>query len=108
TNKAFQVPEDSPCPEPFFDSKHELLASVYIFLCTKPCVQTRIHPVNLKFFDPVVQCFIDLLQSVVTELVDIIEPHDHLNPIFIPKCDGLIRDSIIVKSCLYSKLVASH
>ncbi|GJU55756.1 putative reverse transcriptase domain-containing protein [Tanacetum coccineum] len=26
--------------------------------------------------------------SAVTKLVDLIEPHDHLNPIFIPKCDG--------------------
>ncbi|GJZ10336.1 hypothetical protein Tco_0545095 [Tanacetum coccineum] len=86
TNKAFQVPEDSPCLELSFDSKHELLASVDIFLCPKPCVQTRIHPVDLKFFDPVVQCFIDLLQSAVAELVDLIQLHDHLNPIFIPKC----------------------
>ncbi|GKG34307.1 hypothetical protein Tco_0437003, partial [Tanacetum coccineum] len=26
--------------------------------------------------------------SAIAELVDLIEPHDHLNPIFIPKCDG--------------------
>ncbi|GKG09298.1 hypothetical protein Tco_0338044 [Tanacetum coccineum] len=26
--------------------------------------------------------------SAVTELVDLIEAHDHLNPISIPKCDG--------------------
>ncbi|GJU23804.1 retrovirus-related pol polyprotein from transposon TNT 1-94 [Tanacetum coccineum] len=28
------------------------------------------------------------MRSAVTELVDLIEPHDHLNLIFIPKCDG--------------------
>ncbi|GJZ27957.1 hypothetical protein Tco_0572604 [Tanacetum coccineum] len=26
--------------------------------------------------------------GVVTKLMDLIEPHDHLNPIFIPKCDS--------------------
>ncbi|GJV46872.1 hypothetical protein Tco_1437084 [Tanacetum coccineum] len=88
TNKAFQVPEDSPCLKPFLYGKHELLASVDIFPCPKLCIQTRIHPVDLEFLDPVVQCLINLLQSVVTELVDLIKAHDHLNPIFIPKCDG--------------------
>nr|GEZ91431.1 hypothetical protein [Tanacetum cinerariifolium] len=29
--------------------------------------------------------------SVVTELVDLIELHDHLNPIFVPKCDRFWR-----------------
>ncbi|GJW16327.1 hypothetical protein Tco_0020460 [Tanacetum coccineum] len=82
------VLEDPPCLKPFLYVKHELLASVDIFPCLKPCVQTRIYPADLEFLDPVVQCFINLLQSVVTEHVDLIEPHDHLNPIFIPKCDG--------------------
>ncbi|GKA37457.1 hypothetical protein Tco_0724022 [Tanacetum coccineum] len=82
------VSEDSPCLKPFLYGKHKLLAPVDIFPCPKPCVQTRIHPVDIEFLDPVVQCLINLLQSVVTELVDLIEPHDHLNPIFIPKCDG--------------------
>ncbi|GKE20959.1 hypothetical protein Tco_1432471, partial [Tanacetum coccineum] len=82
------VSEDSPCLKPFLYGKHELLAPVDIFPCPKSCVQTRIHLVDLEFLDPVVQCLINLLQSVVTELVDLIEPHDHLNPIFIPKCDG--------------------
>nr|GEX90858.1 hypothetical protein [Tanacetum cinerariifolium] len=50
-----------------------------------------IHPVDLEFLDPVVQCFINLMQSAVTELVDLIEPHDHLNPIFVPECDGSWR-----------------
>ncbi|GKA64809.1 hypothetical protein Tco_0764516 [Tanacetum coccineum] len=88
TNKAFQVPEDSLCLKPFLYGKHELLASVNIIPCPKPCIQTRIHPVDLEFLDPVVQCLINLLQSAVTKLVDLIEPHDHLNPIFFPKCDG--------------------
>ncbi|GKE75568.1 hypothetical protein Tco_1537609, partial [Tanacetum coccineum] len=82
------VLEDSPCLKLFLYGKHELLASIDIFPCPKPCVQTQIHPVELEFLDPVVQCLINLLQSVITELVDLIEPHDHLNPIFIPKCDG--------------------
>nr|GFA09792.1 hypothetical protein [Tanacetum cinerariifolium] len=29
--------------------------------------------------------------SVITKLVDLIGPHDHLNPIFVPKCDGSWR-----------------
>ncbi|GKB61467.1 hypothetical protein Tco_0917653, partial [Tanacetum coccineum] len=91
TNKAFQVPEDSSCPNPFLYGKHKLLASVDIFPCPKPCVQTQIHPVDLEFLDSVVQRLINLLQCAITELVDLIEPHDHLNPIFIPKCDGPLR-----------------
>ncbi|GJT92127.1 hypothetical protein Tco_1080972 [Tanacetum coccineum] len=103
-DKSESVLEDSPCLKPFFDSKHELLASVYIFLRPKPCVQTRIYPVDLEFFDPVVQCFIDLLQSAVAELVDLIESHDHLNLIFVPKCDGSwrVNDCVVVlvlKAC---------
>ncbi|GJU22287.1 hypothetical protein Tco_1155629 [Tanacetum coccineum] len=70
------------------NGKHELFASVDIFPCTKPYVQTRIHLVDLEFLNPIVQCLINLLQSAVTKLVDLIEPHDHLNLIFIPKCDG--------------------
>ncbi|GKE96920.1 hypothetical protein Tco_1581775, partial [Tanacetum coccineum] len=84
---------DSPCLKLFLYGKHELLAPVDIFPCLKLCVQTRIHPVDLEFLDPVVQCLINLLQSAVTELVDLIEPHDHLNPIFIPKCDDWKRIS---------------
>ncbi|GJS55697.1 hypothetical protein Tco_0629059 [Tanacetum coccineum] len=45
--------------------------------------------------------------SAVTELVDLIEPHDHLNPIFILNVTAL-GESITVKSCLNSKPVASH
>ncbi|GJV31574.1 ribonuclease H-like domain-containing protein [Tanacetum coccineum] len=91
TNKAFQVTEDPPCLKPFLNGKNELFASFDNFPCPKPCVQTRIHPVDLEFLDLVVLCLINLLQSAVTELVDLIEPHDHLNPIFIPKCDGSWR-----------------
>ncbi|GKD55691.1 hypothetical protein Tco_1289078 [Tanacetum coccineum] len=60
-------------------------------LSTSFLVQTRIYPVDLEFLDPVVQCLINLLQSAVAELVDLIEAHDHLNPIFIPKFDGSWR-----------------
>ncbi|GKC86344.1 hypothetical protein Tco_1142061 [Tanacetum coccineum] len=84
----FIVSEDSPCLKRFWYGKHELLAPVDIFPCPKPYVQTRIHPVDLEFLNPEVQCLINLLQSAVTELVNLIEPQDHLNPIFIPKCDG--------------------
>ncbi|GJY27466.1 hypothetical protein Tco_0403233 [Tanacetum coccineum] len=51
TNKAFEVPEDSPCLKPFLYGKHELLAPVDIFSCPKPCVQARIYPVDLEFLD---------------------------------------------------------
>ncbi|GKB04950.1 hypothetical protein Tco_0833145 [Tanacetum coccineum] len=91
THKAFQVTEDPPCLKPFLNGKHEILASFDIFPCPKLCVQTRIHPVDLEFLDPIVQCLINFLQSVVAELVDLIEAHDHLNLIFIPKYDGSWR-----------------
>ncbi|GKE48410.1 hypothetical protein Tco_1479668, partial [Tanacetum coccineum] len=91
TNKAFQVSVDSPCLKSFLYGKHELLAPVDIFPCPKPCAQARIHLVELVFLDLVIQCFINLLQSVVAKLVDLIEAHDHLNPISIPKCDGFWR-----------------
>ncbi|GKC76723.1 hypothetical protein Tco_1127497 [Tanacetum coccineum] len=109
TNKAFQVTEDPPCLKTFLNGKHELLASFYIFPCPKPCVQTRIHPVDLEFLNSVVQCLINLLQSAVAELVDLIEAHDHLNPIFIPKCDGSWRvnyDEVMLElktSCIPSR-----
>nr|GEX23258.1 NADH-ubiquinone oxidoreductase chain [Tanacetum cinerariifolium] len=82
TNKAFQVTEDPPSLKSFLNGKHELLASFDIFLSPKPCVQTWIYLVDLEFLDSVVQCLINLMQSAVTELVDLIEPHDHLNPIY--------------------------
>ncbi|GJR86488.1 putative reverse transcriptase domain-containing protein [Tanacetum coccineum] len=88
TNKAFQVSEDSPCLNPFLNGKHELFAYVDIFPCPKLCVQTWIHLVDLEFLNLIVQCLLNLLQGAVTELVDLIESRDHLNPIFIPKCDG--------------------
>ncbi|GJZ13880.1 hypothetical protein Tco_0549110, partial [Tanacetum coccineum] len=103
TNKAFQVLKDSPCLKPFLYGKHELLASVDIFPCLKLYVQTRIHPVDIEFLNLVVQCLINLLQSAVTRLMDLIEPHDHLNPIFIPKCDGPWRGHLMLESCLNSK-----
>ncbi|GJX69684.1 hypothetical protein Tco_0305411 [Tanacetum coccineum] len=64
------VTEDPPFLKPFLNGKHELLASVDIFPCPKSCVQTWIHPVDLEFLDPVVQCLINLLQIAVTELVE--------------------------------------
>ncbi|GJR39119.1 hypothetical protein Tco_1214803 [Tanacetum coccineum] len=82
------VLEDSPCLKPFPYGKHELLASVDIFPYPEPCVQTWIHPVDLEFLDSAFQCLINLLQSAITKLVDLIELHDHLNPIFIPNCNG--------------------
>ncbi|GKE05695.1 hypothetical protein Tco_1397713 [Tanacetum coccineum] len=109
TNKAFQVTKDPPCLKPFLNGKHELLYSFNIFPCLKPCVQTQIHPVNLEFLDPVVQCLINLLQSSIAELVDLIEAHDHLNPIFILKCDGSWRvnyDEVVLElktSCILSR-----
>ncbi|GJT13520.1 hypothetical protein Tco_0860562 [Tanacetum coccineum] len=99
-DKSELVSEDSLCLKSFLYGEHKLLASVDIFPCPKPCVQTRIHPVDLEFLDPIVQGLINLLQSVVIELVDLIELHDHLNPIFIPKCDGPWRvnyDEVVIK-----------
>nr|GEV42302.1 hypothetical protein [Tanacetum cinerariifolium] len=47
------------------------------------------------------------MQSTVTKLVDLIEPHDHLNPYLSLNVTAL-GESITVKLCLYSKPVASH
>ncbi|GJZ23191.1 hypothetical protein Tco_0560650 [Tanacetum coccineum] len=44
------------------------------------------HEMDLDCRDDVIIWFSS--ESAVTKLVDLIEPHDHLNPIFIPKCDG--------------------
>ncbi|GJX24611.1 hypothetical protein Tco_0230907 [Tanacetum coccineum] len=98
----FMVLEDSPCLKPFLYGKHELLALVDILPCPKPCVQARIHPVDLEFLDLVIQCFINLLQSVVAELVDLIEAHDHLNPISILIVTAL-EESITVNGVLELK-----
>ncbi|GJV65650.1 hypothetical protein Tco_1476478 [Tanacetum coccineum] len=78
------VLEDSPCLKPFLYGKHELLAHVDIFPCPKPCVQTRIHPVDLEFIDPVIQCLIKSVAECITELVDIIEPHRSFVPRYHP------------------------
>ncbi|GKF99130.1 hypothetical protein Tco_0297913 [Tanacetum coccineum] len=43
--------------------------------------------VDPEFLDSIVQCFINLLQSSITELVYFIEPRDHLNPVSISKND---------------------
>nr|GEW96055.1 ubiquitin-conjugating enzyme E2 2 [Tanacetum cinerariifolium] len=40
-------------------------------------------------------------ESVVTELVDLIEPHDHLNFIFFSKCDGSWRVDYRVVVCVF-------
>ncbi|GJT87766.1 hypothetical protein Tco_1069483 [Tanacetum coccineum] len=81
TNKAFQVTEDPPCLKPFLNGKHELLASFDIFPCPKPCVQTRIHPVDLEFLDAVSpHASSTPLQSVFAELVDRIEAHESAEP----------------------------
>ncbi|GKE59217.1 hypothetical protein Tco_1498402, partial [Tanacetum coccineum] len=71
----------------FLDSEHEVLASVNIFLCPKSGVHPWIGPVDPEFLDAIVQCFINLLQSAITELVYFIEPHDHLNPVFVSECN---------------------
>ncbi|GJZ79898.1 hypothetical protein Tco_0644735 [Tanacetum coccineum] len=49
-------------------------------------------------------------KSAVAELVDLIEAHDHLNPIFIPKCDDFWRvnyGEVVLElktSCIPSRL----
>nr|GEZ96248.1 hypothetical protein [Tanacetum cinerariifolium] len=57
-----------------------------------------IHPIDLELLDPVIQCLINLLQRAITELVDLIEVHNHLNPISIPKRDEpwRIDDCVVV------------
>ncbi|GJU50266.1 hypothetical protein Tco_1219821 [Tanacetum coccineum] len=69
--------------------EHEVLAPVNIFLRPKSGVHPWISPVDLKFLDAIVQRFINLLQSAITELVYFIEPHDHLNPVSVSECNAL-------------------
>ncbi|GJQ97304.1 hypothetical protein Tco_0008443 [Tanacetum coccineum] len=61
------------------------------FHCPKSGVHLWIGPVVPEFLDAIVQCFINLMQSAITELVYFIEPHDHLNPVSISKDDCLWR-----------------
>ncbi|GJW99480.1 hypothetical protein Tco_0183394, partial [Tanacetum coccineum] len=79
-------------------NEHEVLASVNIFLCPKSGVHPWIGPVDLEFLDAIVQCFINLLQSAITELVYFIEPRDHLNPVSISKdgCPWRVYDGEIM------------
>ncbi|GKA80138.1 hypothetical protein Tco_0786734, partial [Tanacetum coccineum] len=67
--------------------EHEVLAPVNIFLRPKSGVHPWISPVDLEFLDSIVQRFIYLLQSAITELVYFIEPHDHLNPVSVSECN---------------------
>nr|GFB83539.1 hypothetical protein [Tanacetum cinerariifolium] len=85
------ITKDPPSLQPFLNGKHELLASIQILPGPKPCVQAWIHPIDLEFLDSIVQCLINLVQSAVTELVDLIEAHNHLNTVSISKCDGSWR-----------------
>nr|GEY26882.1 hypothetical protein [Tanacetum cinerariifolium] len=68
TNKALQITKDPPCLQPFLNGEHELLAPVHI------------------------------LPASITELVYLIEAHNHLNPISILKLDGpwRIDDCVVV------------
>ncbi|GKB11671.1 hypothetical protein Tco_0845594 [Tanacetum coccineum] len=71
----------------FSNREYEVLAPVHIFLRPKSGVHSWISPVDLEFLDSIVQCFVNLLQSAITELVYFIESHDHLNPVYVSECD---------------------
>nr|GFB20693.1 hypothetical protein [Tanacetum cinerariifolium] len=76
TNKAFQVPVDLSCLQSPFNSRDELFAPSHVLLSPKTRIHTRIEPLDLEFLDSISQCFQNLCQRAVTELVDLVEPHN--------------------------------
>nr|GEW99080.1 reverse transcriptase domain-containing protein [Tanacetum cinerariifolium] len=92
------ITKDPHCLQPFLNGEHELFAPINILPGPKPCVEAWIHPIDLELLDSVIQCLINLLQRTITELVYLIEAHNHLNLISILKRDGLwrINDCIVM------------
>ncbi|GKB56494.1 hypothetical protein Tco_0912680 [Tanacetum coccineum] len=76
TNKAFQVPVDPSCLQSLFNSRYELFAPCHVLLSLESRIHTQIEPLDLKFFDSVIQCFQNTCQCSITELVYFVEHHD--------------------------------
>nr|GFA13207.1 hypothetical protein [Tanacetum cinerariifolium] len=76
TNKAFKVPIDRSRLQSPFNSHDELFAPCHILLSPKTRIHTQIKLLDLEFLDSVGQCFQNLGQRVVIELVDLVEPHN--------------------------------
>ncbi|GJY18690.1 hypothetical protein Tco_0390181 [Tanacetum coccineum] len=76
TNKAFQVLKDPSGLESSFNGMYEFLTHFYILNRPKPCVHTRIEPINLVLLNSVIQYFHNICQRTITELVNLIKPRD--------------------------------
>nr|GFA82526.1 hypothetical protein [Tanacetum cinerariifolium] len=76
TNKAFKVPIDPSRLQSPFNSHDELFAPCHILLSPKTRIHTQIKLLDLEFLDSVGQCFQNLGQRVVIELVDLVESHN--------------------------------
>nr|GEX22960.1 hypothetical protein [Tanacetum cinerariifolium] len=98
SNKAFQVPIDPSCRQSPFNSRDELFAPCHVLLSPKMRIHTWIQPLNLEFLESVGQCFQNPYQRTVTELVDLVEPHN-LSFIVVDRehdCSRRLNDGIIM------------
>nr|GEW62758.1 hypothetical protein [Tanacetum cinerariifolium] len=98
TNKAFKILVNPSRLQSPFNSRYELFAPCHVLLSLELRIHTQIEPLNLEFLDCVSQCFQNPCQCALTELVDIVEPHDL---VFIVAdrehyCSRRLNDSIIM------------
>ncbi|GKA73435.1 hypothetical protein Tco_0779737 [Tanacetum coccineum] len=86
-------------------SEHEVLAPVNIYTRSNRCSFPWIVPIELEFLDAIVQRFINLLQSAITELVNSCENlMDHSKPrILVSECELPFGESIMCISLLEFK-----
>nr|GEW37251.1 ribonuclease H-like domain-containing protein [Tanacetum cinerariifolium] len=75
TNKAFQVSKDPSGLESLFNGMYKFLPPCHILISPKPCVHTRVEPIDLVFLNPEIQCFHNVRQRTITEFLNLIEPH---------------------------------
>ncbi|GKF30971.1 hypothetical protein Tco_0100769 [Tanacetum coccineum] len=75
TNKAFQFLVDSSRLQLPFNSRYELFAPCHILFSPEARIYTQIKPPDLEFFDSVIQCFQNMCQHAITELVYFVKPH---------------------------------
>ncbi|GJU52703.1 hypothetical protein Tco_1226417 [Tanacetum coccineum] len=75
TNKAFQILVDPSRLQSPFNCLYELFAPCHVLLSPESRIHTQIEPLDLKFFDSVIQCFQNAYQRSITELVYFVKPH---------------------------------
>ncbi|GJX62143.1 hypothetical protein Tco_0295043 [Tanacetum coccineum] len=98
TNKAFQVPIDSSRLQSPFNGRYELFAPCHVLLSPESRIHTRIELLDLEFLDSVIQCFQNMCQRSIIELVYLIEPPD-LSVLVVYQeyyCSRRLNDGIIM------------